>query len=63
MALLKQGSRAVMGIGGLWGGVKYDRSVVVAPLHGILTKQMFVPPLWVVGGGGGPSKGRWRKEE
>ena len=44
MAPLKQGSRGVLGIRGMWGGVKEDRGMIVAPLHGILTKKMVVPP-------------------
>ena len=51
MAPLKQGSRGVMGITGVWGGVRDDRGVVVALPYGILTKKMFVPLLWLVGGG------------
>ena len=39
-----------MGIRGVQGDVRYDMVVVVAPLHGILSKKMFVPPPWLVGG-------------
>ena len=35
MAPLKQGNRGFMGIRGVWGGVIYDRDVVIAPPHGI----------------------------
>ena len=45
MAPLKQGSRGVLGIRGVWGGVKKNRGVIVAPQHGLLTKKMVVPPL------------------
>ena len=36
MAPLKQGSRGVTGMRGVWGGLKYDRGIVVVPPHGIL---------------------------
>ena len=44
----------------MWGGVRYERHVVVVPLLGICTK-MFVPPTIVSVGVVGLSRGRWRK--
>ena len=38
-----------MGIRGGQGSVRYGWGVGMAPTHGILTKKMFVPPLWLVG--------------
>ena len=41
----------------MWVGVRYDRGVVVATPHGILTKKMLVPPLWLADGVVGPNRG------
>ena len=40
MAPVKEGSRDVMGIRGIWGGVRYDRGVVMA------TPQLWHPCTW-----------------
>ena len=42
MVPLKQGSRGVMGIRGVWGDVRYDRGVVMPHPHGILTKKQTI---------------------
>ena len=44
---LNWGSRGagMFGYKGVWGGERYDGGVVMAPLHGILTKKMFVDDL------------------
>ena len=57
MVPLKQGSKGVMGIRGVWGDVRYDRDVVMAPHMEYLPRRCLCPKLWLVGGGGGPSKG------
>ena len=56
MVPLKQGSRDFMGIRGVWGGVRYDRDVVMAPPNEALTKKMFLPPTMVSGWEGVGSK-------
>ena len=57
MAPLKQGSRGVLGIRGVQGGVRKDMGVIVVPPHGILTKKMIVCPTgvssWVLLSNGG----------
>ena len=45
----QKGSRDELGIRGVLGCIRKDRGVIVAPLHGILTKKMVVFPTIVSG--------------